>query len=242
VQRVRDGINHPAVILSEAKDPTATTDRWHTLLPLLGALGLAGPLCSGACAPATQRADRPIAEPGEPPPPRRPDAVVVEPPPALPIPTDRADNRGVIALREPLGGDAVRDVVLAIVEAWQRESLEQLVALLTNDAGPIEARSRGRSALVETWRQRLHAHEYRRLAGVDLVRAERIERYSREDLSAPDTPARPPDMRAEELYVRIPMEVTRVAGERLFGDIVLLLLRREEGRFKIAAYGEADGN
>jgi hypothetical protein len=156
----------------------------------------------------------------------------------MPSPTERADTRGVVALREPLGGDAVREVVLAVMEAWQHESLEQLTALLTNEAGPIDARSRGRSVLVESWRQRLHAHEYHRLAGINLVRAERIERYGREDLSAPDSPARPPDMRAEELYVRIPLEVTRVAGERLFGDMVLLLLRREEGKYKIAAYGE----
>ena len=74
------------------------------------------------------------------------------------------------------------------------------------------------------------------------MRAERCERYSREDLSSPDTPARPPEMRSEELYVRIPLEVTRVAGERVFGDMVLLLLRREEGKYKIAAYGESDGN
>jgi hypothetical protein len=211
------------------------------LIVLLGAQVRAAPLSLASCA-AKEDVERPIAGPSEPAPPRRPDAVVVEPPPALPSPTERVDPRGVVALREPLGGNAVRDVVLAVVEAWQRESLEQLVALLTNDAGPIDARSRGRAALVETWRQRLHAHEYHRLAGVDLVRAERIERYSRDDLSAPDSPARPPDMRAEELYVRIPLEVTRVAGERLFGDVVLLLLRREEGTYKIAAYGEAEGN
>ena len=171
--------------------------------------------------------------------PRRPDAVVVEPPPAIPEPTERADARGVIALREPLGGDAVRDLISAVVDAWQRESLEQLVALLTNDAGPIDSRSRGRAALVEAWRQRLHAHEYRRLAGLDLVRIERIERYGWEDLSLPDSPARPPEMRPDELYVRVPLEVTRVAGERLFGDVMLVVLRREEGKYKIAAYGEA---
>jgi hypothetical protein len=173
--------------------------------------------------------------------PRKPDAVVLEPPPALPTPVERTDARGVIALREPLGGDALREVILAVVDAWQRESVEQLASLLTNDAGPIEARSRGRASLVETWRQRMHAHEYRRLAGVNLVRAERIERYRWEDLSMSEAPVRPPDMRPDELYVRVPLEVTRVAGERLFGDHLLLLLRREAGKYKVAAYGETDG-
>jgi hypothetical protein len=174
-------------------------------------------------------------------PPRKPDGVVLEPLPALPTAVERAESRGVIALREPLGGDALREVVLAVVEAWQRESLEQLAALLTDDAGPIEARSRGRASLLEACRQRMHAHEYRRLAGMNLVRVERIERYSWEDLSAPDAPARPPDMRPEEVFVRVPLEVTRVAGERLFGDHLLLLLRREGGQYKIAAYGETEG-
>jgi hypothetical protein len=173
-------------------------------------------------------------------PPRRPDGVVLEPPPALPIPAERANAHGVVALREPLGTAAVRDVVLAVMDAWRHESLDQLVALLTNDAGPIEARSRGRSVLVESWRQRLHAHEYRRLAGVDMVRVDRIERYGWEDLSAPDAPARPADMRPEELYVRAPLEVTRVSGERLFGDVLLLLLHREGGKYGIAAYGETE--
>lgn len=208
--------------------------RIQPLVGLLGALGCAGPLRSGqplSQDPSTQDSEHA---------PRRPDAVVVEPPPAIPSPTERADARGVVALREPLGGDAVRDLVIAMMDAWQRESLDQLAALLTSDAGPIESRSRGRTALVETWRQRLHAHEYRRLAGVDLVRIDRIERYGWDDLSLPDSPARPPDMQPEELYVRVPLEVTRVAGERLFGDVISILLRREEGKYKISAYGEAE--
>jgi hypothetical protein len=184
----------------------------------------------------------PAAAPGDPSEPvsRRPDAVVVEPPPAIPEAVERADARGVVVLRAPLGGDAVRDLVMAVVGAWQNESIEQLVALLTTDAGPIESRTRGRAALVEAWQKRLHAYEYRRLAGLDLVHVERIERYGWDDLSPPDSPARPPDMRRDELFVRVPVEVTRVAGERVFGDVVLFLLRREDGRYKIAAYGEAE--
>jgi hypothetical protein len=173
--------------------------------------------------------------------PRSPDGVVLDPPSAIPGATERAAAQGVVALRQPLGDDAVRDVVRAIAEAWQSESVDQLVALLTEDAGPIEARSRGRAPLVEGWRQRMHAHEYSHLAGVDLFRADRIERYYFDDLAARDAPPRPPDMRKDELFVRVPIEVTRYAGERLFGDAWTLLLRRDEGRYKIAAYGETDG-
>jgi hypothetical protein len=201
-----------------------------------GALGSA---CGAGTQPATVQAAVTPSGSSEPPP-RRPDAVVVEPPPAMPPAVSHAEARGVVALREPLGDDAVREVVTALVDAWQRESLDALVALLTPDAGPFEARARGRAALVESWRQRLHQHEYGRLAGVEMVRPERIERWDWDELGAPDAPARPPEMRAGELYVRVPLEVTRVAGERLFDDVIVLLLRREGGGYKIAAYGETD--
>jgi hypothetical protein len=173
-------------------------------------------------------------------PPRRPDAVVVEPPAAMPSAVSRADARGVVALREPLAGDAVGNLVSAFLDAWQHESLEALTALLTPDAGPIEARTRGKNPLVEGWRQRLHAHPYGRLAGVELVRPERIERWEAEDLAAADAPPRPPDMRPGELYVRVPLEVSRVAGEKFFGDVMVMLVRREDGKYRIVAYGEID--
>ena len=213
-------------------------------LVLLGVCCSASSACAAALEPLapTQLEARRVSDGHVEPPTRRPDAVVLEPQPAVPSAVERAEARGVVALREPLGGDAVRDVVLGLMGAWHRESLDELVALLASDAGPIESRARGRGVLVEGWRQRMHTHEYGRLASVDLVRSERIERYSFEDLTAPDAPARPPDMRPEELFVRVPIEVTHLGGERLFGDVMLLLLRREEGRYKIAAYGEADAN
>lgn len=174
-------------------------------------------------------------------PPRRPDAVSIDLPPALPIPVERAACGGVVALREPLADHAVTDVVLALLHAWEYESIDELVDLLTDDAGPIEARGRGRGALVDSWRQRLRLHEYHLLAGMDLVHPQRIERYGWNDLSAPRANPRPPDMRPDELYVRVPLEVTRVAGDHLFGSVLLLLLRRHgDGGYKIAAYGEID--
>jgi len=152
----------------------------------------------------------------------------------------RATARGVIALREPMAEDAVRAVMEQMAGAWQLGSLEGLLALLTADAGPIDARAQGRGPLVEGWRQRLHAHEYARLAGVDLVRPERAERWTWDELGGFDGPARPADMRPDELYVRAPLEVTYIANEKVFGDEMVLLLRPEDGRYKVSAYGEID--
>jgi hypothetical protein len=174
-------------------------------------------------------------------PPRKPDAVVVEPPSALPGAVTHAEARGVVALREPLAGDALREAVVQVAEAWQQGSLEALVAMLTSDAGAIESRGRGRGPLIEGWRQRLHAHEYGRLAGVELLRPERIERWSWDELGTTDAPARPPDMKPDEVYVRAPLEVTRIANEKVFDDVIVLLLRLEDGRYKVSAYGEVEG-
>jgi hypothetical protein len=195
-------------------------------------------LLTAACAAPSPALQAPSASAE--PPPRRPDAVVVEPPPAMPVPASHAEAHGVVALREPLSSDAVADVVRALLDAWQRESLEALGGLLTNDAGPIEARGRGRAALVESWRQRMRAHPFRHLEGLQLVRPERIEHYGYDELGGPDAPARPPSMREGEVYVRVPLEVTQVAGEKYFDDVIVLLLRREEGGYKIAAYGETN--
>jgi hypothetical protein len=171
---------------------------------------------------------------------RKPDAVVVEPPPAMPSAAARAEARGVVALREPLGDDAVRDLVLSLVDAWQRESIDALSSLLTPDAGPFEARARGRAALIESWRQRMRAHPYGRLAGADMVRPERIEHWDLDELAWSNAPARPPDMRPGEVYVRVPLEVTRLAGEKLFSDVIVLVVRREDAKYRIVAYGEVD--
>jgi hypothetical protein len=158
----------------------------------------------------------------------------------MPAPAGHAEARGVVALREPLAGDAVRDSVHQLAEAWQHGSLEALVAMLTSDAGPIEARARGRGPLVESWRQRLRAHEYSRLDGAELLRPERVERWTWDELGASDAPARPVDMRPDEVYVRAPVEQTRLGNEKVFDDVIVLVLRLEDGRYKIAAYGETE--
>jgi len=160
----------------------------------------------------------------------------------------RAKARDVVSLREPVGRQAIARVVRAVVEAWQSESLDALVGLLTTDAGPLDARGRGQGSLKESWRQRLHTHEYSRLSGLQLIRDEQIEYWDVEELgesaqpaSRPDLRPQPlPDMRPGEILVRAPLDRTRVAGERLFGDVLVLVLRREGGELRIAAYGEIE--
>jgi hypothetical protein len=49
-------------------------------------------------------------------------------------------------------------------------------------------------------------------------------------------------MRPGDLYVRVPIATPRVGSDQLFGDILVLLLRREEGRLKIAGQADETGS
>jgi hypothetical protein len=171
--------------------------------------------------------------------PRRPDGVVLEPTPALPAPADRAPAVGIVALREPLADKDVEDVVRAYLRAFEREDVAALEQLLAHEASPL-GRAGGRAQLVELWRTRIRNFEYQKLAGSEVARFSQIEKQTYDTMGGPGAPPRPPEMKPGDLYVRVPIVTPRVGSEQLFGDVLVLLLRREEGRLKIA--GQADEN
>jgi hypothetical protein len=149
-----------------------------------------------------------------------------------------------VSLREPIGARAVAEFVEAFLDAWRRESLDDLDALLSQsvDAGPIEARGRGRAALLENWKQRLKAytHEYARLDG-ELVAPEQIERWDSDDNGRVGGSSLPQiDMRVGDVYVTAPLRVTSSGSDRLFGNVLVMVLRREKGDLRMVAYGETD--
>jgi hypothetical protein len=216
--------------LCRAKRPTA-----------VGTLAVAS-VWALACGRATPEAATPatVAELPSSTAAREPDGVVIDAPPFLPAPLARDRAQGVVSLREPSARDAVVELVRAFLDGWQRESLDALLALASPDAGLIEGSDHGHAALVENWRQRLRAHDYARLAGAEMVLPEHIDRWEWDELGAPPKPARPPGMRPGEILVRAPLEVTRVGGERVFGDVVMMVLRRQDGGLRIAGYSEVD--
>ena len=176
--------------------------------------------------------------------------MVLDPPPAVPLATDRAVARGVVALREPLGEDALFDVVRAYTAAFQREDVDGLIQLLTYDAVALDAKgSRSRSTIVDGWRARFRNLDYAKLSGMEIVDVDAIERYAVQDLGGPNAPSRPAEMREGDVLLRIPVAAARIAGERYFGDVIVMLLRRDapsaEGsatkqHYRIAALSEED--
>jgi hypothetical protein len=148
---------------------------------------------------------------------------------------------GVVALREPHDDDAIREVLLAYVRGFACEDIDMLTSLLTSDATDLGASSRGgRAAVVEAWQRRLRTLDYSRVAVNDVLRFGRLDRFDFEQLVRLSANDRPKDMRPGDLLVRVP--VVRRAGEpRLFGDALVVLLRREQGQLAIAGVHEDDG-
>ena len=146
----------------------------------------------------------------------------------------------MVALREPLADKDVEDIVRAYLRAFEREDAPALEQLLAQEAVVLGRPGSTRQQLLETWRAKIKNFDYQRLAGVEIARISQIERYPYETLGAPGVPPRPGEMRPGDLYVRVPIATPRVGSEQLFGDILVLLLRREDGKLKIA--GQADEN
>jgi hypothetical protein len=171
---------------------------------------------------------------------RQPDGVVIEPVPAVPDADERASANGVVALRAPLGSDAVVMVVRRLFRAFARDDADALQAILTEDAvvlGP----SRGKGSLIDQWRSRVKNAAYARLAGLELVDGDRIARFTYDDLAVPGAPERPAAMKPGELLVRFAVPTPRLGSEQLFGDGMTLLLRREGRGYRIAGAGEENG-
>lgn len=169
---------------------------------------------------------------------RRPDGVVLETPQSLPTPTDRAEAGGVIALRAPVPEEDVEDVVRQYLRAFEREDEAALVGLLAEDATSLSRPGSTRQQLVDGWRTKLKSFDYQRIGGAEIARFAMMERYTYEAFAGGEPVPRPSSMRPGDLYVRVPMSLSRLGADPLFGETIVFLLRREDGRLRIA--GQAD--
>jgi hypothetical protein len=172
---------------------------------------------------------------------RHPDGVLIEPPLAIPPATDRAPARGVVALREPLADETIKDAVRQYIRAWVAEDQTALQQLLTLDAVSLDPGHLARGPMLEAWTHRIHTLDYKKLAGQDVARFDRIERYEYAEVGLPGMPSRPPEMRLGDVLARVPIATPRVGAEQLFPEVLVLLLRRGEGKFQVAGVGEENG-
>jgi hypothetical protein len=168
--------------------------------------------------------------------PRRPDGVVVDPSPELPVAHEVSDKpAALVALKPPLPEKAAFAVVAAFFRAIVTEDIERLVELTTADAS-APGKGRGSApSMIDHWRGRMRHFRYRTLANEVLYQEADVELYRYDDLETPipGRPIRPQDMGSSDLLLRVPMLIVRAGSERVFGDDILLLLRRDKERFLV---------
>jgi len=164
---------------------------------------------------------------------RKPDGVVLERPLTVPDAEERGKTEAsLLALREPFEARQIVELVKTYFRAWEHEDVDGLTHLLTADAVMLR---RPGTNIVDTFRTRIRTYEYQRIAGMEVARFDRLERFGFGDVAVGQ---RPPEMREGDLLVRVPVLVSRVGGDPLFGEGLVLLVRREEGTVRIAGLAE----
>ncbi len=126
-------------------------------------------------------------------------------------------------------------MVAAFFRAVVTEDIEALASLITTDAtAPIKARG-GAMGIADLWRSRLRQFRYRTLAADVLYQDTDVELYRYDDLETvlPGRPFRPPEMARNDLLLKVPLLVVRAGNDRVFGDEMLFLLRRDKSRYHI---------
>ncbi len=158
--------------------------------------------------------------------PRRPDGVTIDAPPALPSAVERARAEGIVALKAGVNDALIRTAASTFFDAFAAHDVEALDRNLSRSARHLDAHG-GSSfqVLVDELVRRIRLFEAN---DVDAVRIERIDRFFYRDLGDGGARARPSDMRPEDILVRVHLLLPRPGGERLFGDVVVLLLRWED--------------
>lgn len=174
--------------------------------------------------------------------PRYPDAVHLEPQGARPVPVLHAPAAGVVTLAPPLSNEALLAVAHTFLGAFSGRGAAFAVLLSEDASGIRPASSSSRAQLLQSWELRRKQLDYSAISETDLPIGVRMDRFGFDDLGAAPAPARPLQMRAADQLVRLPIRVVRdlKSGDRLFSDVLLLLVRVEGTRLSIAGVAEYD--
>jgi hypothetical protein len=173
--------------------------------------------------------------------PRLADGVAVDPATEFSASSDTAQTGDpVVVLRPPVPDKTVHAVLSAFFRAVATDDTEAMAQLLTSDAATTNRARGGTLALLDHWRARMRRLSYRAIAAVAVYDDAEIEIYRYDDLGTirSDRPIRPPTMIRSDLLARVPIATARVGHERLFGDEILFLLRRDRGRLRIREAAE----
>ena len=195
-------------------------------------MGVALALVLPACATTTLPSDGSTR--------RRPDGVAIDPISAPPPARDHADAaEGLVTLRTPLGIDRALATVQELFRKIVQEDGEGLEPLFTRDALAITSLAPGGGGqtpqAVLFWHGRFRKLDYTKLAGELVYRDAELTFFRAEDvLDAPPHPAiRTDALSGNDVVVRVPIAMARLGADRLFGDEMILWLRRDGDRYRI---------
>lgn len=168
--------------------------------------------------------------------PRRPDGVAVDLEGSLPAArTSGSTHDGLVALQEPVDVSLAMQAVRTFFRAIGAEDLEVMKSVLAADAQLLPVGTGNGMPADRHWERRFRKLDYGSLGGEPMYRESMIEVYRYEDLdqALSGRPLRPAAMMPDDVLVRVPVTRTRVGIDRVFGEEILFVLRREDRRFEI---------
>ena len=184
-------------------------------------------------------------EPGDAPVPRHPDGVFFDLPSALPPTRSEAHAEGIVLLREPISRDEALLAVRGYFRAFLSGESATLAGVLLHDARRLDEPP---GELLPALTSRLKGVDYSRVSADAVAAYDETRVMTYGDLRPGHLPAaregdlrpRPEPMREGDVLCVVPVRSPRVAGVRLFGNEVALLLRRStaDGALKVAGLSE----
>jgi hypothetical protein len=172
---------------------------------------------------------------------RHPDGVAVDPSSAPPAAKDTATTSdGLVTLRTPVGLDTALASIQTFFEAVLAEDPDVLGSVLTRDAmvtnptlaaqGPM-----GSPNAALFWAHRFRRLDYTKLAGEAIYHENDLEVYrAGDDVNlSPHPSVRVEALNAGDVVIRVPIVTPRAGTDRLFGDEIVVWLRRTGNEYKI---------
>lgn len=172
---------------------------------------------------------------------RQPDGVLVDPKSEPPSPAEVAESdAGPIGLRAPISEKSARKLVGDFFAAMTNEELPALFSFFTADSLYRSSRGGAPIGSSEAYRARAQRFDYRALRNAPVFDEDRIELYRYDDFDvAWELPiTRPVGMTRHDVVLRVPVTTTHSNAGRLFGDELILILRRDGEALRIAGIVE----
>ena len=153
-----------------------------------------------------------------------------------PLPSAKATahtNDVVVTIKEPFDRNQALRAIRVFFRAIRSEDSNLMATVLAESAEAVSADSGARTQLKRHWSRRFDRFDYQTLEADPPYRESMVEIYGYGETVLPGRSELPRYMRAGDVFVRVP--VTRVfqGYDRLFGDEIGFLLRRNGKRLEI---------